>query len=550
MVYRTLVLLLLLSGSAWAQGVVPAPTLAEMSIPEPGWAWDTTVTAEYGSADYVTHYFDNTVTCTDTANTQGSIANPRCTPPTMTALAAGAVVQGCGTYARGSTDITVTASGTAADPVFFQERGVANCAGGLVFTFTTTGNMVFGGSTYLIVKGISWTAVEGATCSSCSNFSLLDNDISGTSSTADSGAQMSVVGSTNVVRARNILHDAGDWLNAAENDTHCLALGSGITGLWDLWNTAYHCSGDGQGNGHDADHTTSSVYIGGNEFYENRENCIDLKEVHHLVISRNWCHDITTSSSSPGEGIVTHYGPDAGEGPYDIWILNNLIEDVVVGVAFSDIEAPGGELHTVIGNVIKNCTVGINHNNTSSVGVTFHFKHNTIANCETGIWIGSALGAADVGGNIVREAATRHFGADTSAIRDATQAFNELYYDADGGIQIGWGSTGTTYTSIAAAIAGTADWDNSLQVDPLMTNYGSGDYTLTESSPAVNAGLDMSALATTFNGLFGTSLLYDAEGNARPNGVWDMGAYEYTAGGDPPATPGAKPVYRLRVRED
>ena len=538
----------LLAVPAWAQGhLAPYASLAEMSIPAPGWAWDTTVLAEYGDADFVTHYFDNTGTCTDTANAQGSIANPRCTPPVMTGLAAGSVVQGCGTYARGTSDITVTASGTAADPVFFQERGVANCAGGLIFTFSGTGNMVFSSSTYLIVKGMSWTAVEGAVCNTCSNYSLLDNDISGTSATADSGAMLSVVSSTDVVRARNIVHDGGDWLNAAENDTHCLSVGSGITNLWDLYNTVYQCSGDGNGNGHDANQTTSALYIGGNEFYSHRENCIDLKEVNKVIISRNYCHDIASSSSSPGEGIVIHYGPTAGGGPYNVWILNNVIETVVIGVAYSDVEAPAGELHVVVGNEIRNCSVGINHNNTSSAGVTFHFKHNTIANCATGIWIGSALGAANVGGNIIREASTRHFGADTTGIRDVTEAFNELYYDTDGGIQIGWASTGTTYTSIAAAIAGTADWDNSLQADPLMTNFGSNDFTLTSSSPAINVGLDMSALETTFGGLFTTSLLYDADGNARPNGVWDMGAYEWVADA---GTPTAKPVYRLRVRED
>ena len=51
------------------------------------------------------------------------------------------------------------------------------------------------------------------------------------------------------------------------------------------------------------------------------------------------------------------------------------------------------------------------------------------------------------------------------------------------------------------------------------------DYRLQVGSPAIDAGLDMSSVATTFRTAFGTSLLTDRAGTPRPNGVWDIGAY-------------------------
>lgn len=533
----------LLTHLAAAQGHLPPyATLAEMSIPTPWTGWDTTVTAEYGSDTFATHWFDNTVACTDTSNPNGSQGNPRCTPPTMSSLAAGSVVQGCGTYSRGSSDIVISASGTAADPVFF--RKYTGCAT-LRFNFTGGGNFTCGG-TYLFVEGVITNSQDGTACTSASNFVWRDNEHIGTGSTTDSGACMSVAGGTDVVRMRSIVRDCGDWLAPTPNDSNGFAVGSSLTRLWDLWNTCYHVSGDCWGSGHDANHTTFDIYLGGNDFYSMMENPVDLKEVHNVIISRNYFHDVTTGPDSDGDAIVIHYGPTVGQGPYNTWVINNVMENVVLGVVFSDAETSGGLHHHVIGNVIRNCSVGIMHDSSSSAGVTFHFKHNTIGNCGVGILVGSTATGFEVGGNIIREASDRHFAADTTDTRDVTNVFNELYYDADGGIQIGWGAAGTTYTSIADAIANTADWDNSLQTDPLMTDYAGGDYTPTATSPGLNVGLNMSSLNTTFNGLFGTTILYDAAGNARPDGVWDMGAYEYD-GSDPPPPPPTAPL-RLRIR--
>lgn len=555
MIRQLILIVVALAGSivqGSAQGVTPRPTFAQMSIPEPGWAWDTTVAAEYGSVDYVTHYFDNTGTCTDTANANGSIATPRCTPPTMTSLAAGSVVQGCGTYSRGTSDITVTASGTSADPVFFQARNATDCPGGLVFTFSGSGNMVLDNSTYLTVKGMSWTAVTGMTCTSCGHFSLLDNNISGTSTSADSGAVTAVTGATDAVRARNIIHDAGDWESATENDTHCLAIGNGTTRLWDIWNTVYHCSGDGSGNGHDADHTTTFLYISGNLFYEHRENCIDLKEVNTLVISRNECHTITTSSSSPGEGIVIHYGFSASDdgGPWDAIVLNNLIRDVVTGVAYSKVDDDGLGVNAVVGNVIYNCTVAVSNNNSSQPNGRIVVHHNTLDDCGTGWLHGAATGTFTVGGNAITDMSSRHLEVSTSGLATAGgfTVNKELLYQGGSNVAVAWASSSVTHTSVSAWVTAAGKGTGSIQADPAYVNAAARNYSLQAGSPAIDAGVDMASLAAEFNGIFGASMLIDIAGTARPDGVWDIGAYEYTDAAPSGRVP--RVLRRLRVRVD
>lgn len=93
-------------------------------------------------------------------------------------------------------------------------------------------------------------------------------------------------------------------------------------------------------------------------------------------------------------------------------------------------------------------------------------------------------------------------------------------------------TTGVEFMNNAyASIKGNDEWTNSNNKEITNGEFGftdaaSGDYTLTSTSPLINAGTDVSAdyaLAAT-----------DLIGTARPQGTtYDLGAYEYVPGSDP-----------------
>jgi hypothetical protein len=498
---------------------------AELSvgIPTPPFGLSETVASVYGSANYYTHWVDNSGTCSDSGN--GSPNSPRCTIPNTSSLAAGTVIQLRGGPYSLSANWVISGTGTASQPIFI--RGSDSVRVQINTNSRQTGLTC----TYCIMESLKFTGRDEAVGIASTYVGFRNNEIVGTGTSVDgNGAMISSGSSSFVVIADNIVHDGGAWQSSTENDMHALGVGSNEHDIWYLGNTVYHNAGDGIGNGHDANHTTSRLFIGGNIFYENRENAIDLKEVNDVIISENQAYNYVASSSSPGEAIVLHYGPTTDQGPYNVWVIDNVIHDAVYGIVTSDVQAG----IYIIGNLVYNCTAGINPDRS---GGYVYVYHNTVVDCGTGIYSGGSGGALneyEVHGNIVSNVtAGNHMGVYSSTVRSLAHVGNELYYQGGGNVSIGWG---TTYTSVAAWIAGTTVGDNSLQVDPLFVSAGSRNYSLQSGSPAIQAGYNMSTVASAFSTAWGTSLLKDLAGTTRPNGVWDIGAYEY-GGSTPPSTP-------------
>ena len=354
------------------------------------------------------------------------------------------------------------------------------------------------------------------------------NRVTGTGTAADgNGSMISTGSSTHAVIAWNTVEDGGAYQSSAENDMHCLGVGSNQNNTWYLWNDVARCAGDGLGNGHDANHTTDRLFVGGNNFSAARENCVDLKEVHDVILSENTCTNINASSTSRGEGFVLHYGPTSGQGPYNDWTINNTCRDVVKCVAFSGVGAGG---HYVIGNLIERCSdVAIEFKASSSPSADFYIFHNTIVQCRSGLVVGSRFKSMTIGGNMISGISAQDLRVDTAALAAALVITRELYVSP---VAIGWGKTSTSYTSVSSWIKATGKGAGSIQADPMFANPSSGDYTLRASSPAVRAGVDMSGVATAFAKAFATSLLRDRAGTARPAGTWDIGAHQRPSGGD------------------
>lgn len=498
-----------------------------VGIPTPPAILGQTRDEIYG-AGYYTYWVNNLTGNDGTAGNggKGTEALPRATIPTS--LTAGDVVELRGGPYTGSA-WNISSSGTAIAPIIIRGPDWANRIN-VRRQVAITGSYVIVENIKISDNGHDQDMFVQTGNYSCGRYI----EIVGTGGTAEGAGQTVQCSGAYNIFANGLIHDCGDWDSASENDMH--ALGTGGTGhdTWYLWNTVYYMGGDGCGNSHDGNHGSYNLFVGGNTIHDCRENCIDLKEIHDVIISENDLYNITpTDSSSDGAAIVLHYGPTTDQGPYNVWVIANHIHDCNMGIAYSDCQT---DLY-VVGNVIHDCDgYAVNP---SRGGGYYYVYHNTIYNCGAGISqdSSSTINALEVHGNIVSLVNTsgRHLEVYSSTVAANTNASHECYYQNGGNVYIAWGSGSVNYSTVAAWIAGTSDGDNSIQQDPKFVNAAGDNFALQSDSPCINAGYDMSTIEDIFAANWSTSLLKDIAGTARPDGVWDMGAYQYST-----ATPGGK----------
>jgi hypothetical protein len=523
------------SSASPSSSVSPSPSAGGLTlptgIPAPPFGLLETVAGLYGDANYYTHWVDNTHPNTG-ATGNGTPTNPRSTFPTMTSLAAGSVIQvRGGPYSLGA-NMQIAGTGTANNPIIITAGQTPT----VTLNLNGSRSVQIGGS-YHIFEGFITTNQDEAVLIAGDHNVFRYNEVVGTLTATDgNGAMVSPGGSTYAVMAWNTVRDGGDRTSTTENDMHGLGIGFNHTDTWYLWNHVYNVSGDAIGNAHASNFSAHHLFIGGNELHSCGENALDLKETHSIIFSENECYDYLPSASgqSPGEAVVIHYGPNSSveRSPYNCWLINNTIYDCVYGIVSTEVSNnssfPGAWW---IGNKVYDCSVGLNPDRGGGVNRLYH---NTVVDCDMGISQGSTSGGAQDGlaihGNIVSNVNTSsayHFQVASSSVTPIVTASHECYWQGGANVRIRLGSN--TYTSVAAWIAGTSIGDNSIQADPLFLNPTAHDYNLGASSPCLNAGFDMSALEDTFVSAFAgysVSLLRDLDGNERPDGVWDMGAFQ------------------------
>jgi hypothetical protein len=517
-------------------------------IPEPDWDWDATVAEVYGSDGYYTHWVDNShPSATDSGNPNGSPSTPRETLPDMSALAAGSVVQVRGGPYVLSGLLTINGSaGTAEAPIFI--RGESDSVRVELQNQPTDDDRITISGQYVHFMFFNMTGRDNPiTIANTNHVTIRHNTITGTGTAVqNNGAVIAASGASYIVRAYNTISYCGDWDATTENDMHALSVGSNQTHVWDVFNDVSYVGGDAVGNGHGANHTSHHLYIGGNHFHHCRENPIDLKEVHSVIIAENLMHDIVPApgspSSAPGEAVVLHYGPDNGEGPWAVWVLNNVIYSARMGIVSTSLwndatavleyeGAPAIGAAWWIGNIVYDGESGL----TARGGGYIYAYNNTISGMTEEAMGSSSTSSSmflDFRNNIATDAGS-HFSMEgsNSTVRGQTTATHLLLWQPAGSVSITWSSV---YTSVAAWVAATVAGDDSVEQDPLLLGPNAGNFALTVSSPARDAGYDWRSVATAaFNADWGTSfdstMWVDRNGTAY-DATPDLGALQYSAG--------------------
>lgn len=157
-------------------------------------------------------------------------------------------------------------------------------------------------------------------------------------------------------------------------------------------------------------------------------------------------------------------------------------------------------------------------------GVGIRFFHSLVNGGEVTVPAGGIL----IENNIIYRT-TVSIGVDsgftTSWTSGAWLLRNNIFYQSGGGFSVQF--QGTTYTDITALNA-HADASGNLNADPLLVDY-TDDLRLSAGSPAIGAGLDLSASFTD-----------DHAGTTRTN-PWDIGALKYGSAVDDTTPPTPNP---------
>lgn len=474
-------------------------------------------------------------------------ANPRNRIPDV--LPAGSVVIIGGTYSVKHEGNSITANGTASQPVYI--RGV--CCGSNV-TGVITQKIVVKGS-YFIIEHLKaeWanSSGNGKLVVSGNNAVVRHTDLRGDSGTGIGGLYPS--GTTNAVLWDNFVHDSGDVNADFDQDNHCIPVGANTNNLWIVDNELARCSGDGiQLNAGSAQQqpTLHHVYVGRNVSHGHKQTGMWAKQSVDVIFSQNTVYDIRSSNSSTGACIGGQYNPEY------VWILFNHMYNAEAGVRIEGGSGLGvGKSIFVIGNLIHDITDASKpqpDNPHASGGIVFRglFNHyvmnNTLWNYQAGI-MSPADGFVNIENNILggrNNPLGRDIFLEVKSVAGASIIRNNLFDPKS--VRIQWGDN-TVFTNLSTFASATGKGSGGIQADPRFVNLAEKNFQLANDSPAINAGIPTDVYAT-FLSRYGIDISKDTQGIPRPQGgAFDIGAYEYssTVAVQPPLTPTNLQVHRV-----
>ena len=241
---------------------------------------------------------------------------------------------------------TLTCKGSEADPCVIDASGAS---------FTKLGLS----GAYVILDGGLVNAGSGRgdwfSSRDCRYCVIRDLEVAGPGT--DSGHSSAVgLGQYNVW-IRGSIHGFGDnRRDAGEQDFHGMKLYG--RNQWVLDAEIYDVSGDSVQVGDASRGSAELVYIGGGYFHDNRENAVDIKDSHNVVISGVRMKGFLPTRSSSGVALVIH------DDAFDAQIYDNVIGETTLGIVSSGVSG-----HVIAGNDITAWDVGIQLRHTRNITV-------------------------------------------------------------------------------------------------------------------------------------------------------------------------------------
>jgi parallel beta-helix repeat protein len=253
-------------------------------------------------------------------------------------------------------------------------------------------------------------------------------------------------------------------------------------------------------------------FIENNECYDSGWNCISLESCNNVDIQRNYVHN------NPKHAGINVF-PKTYEDPQKLYWGNDILYNVV-----SNIGNPGAAVYTrfqtdnvIMGNLINGNSTGLlfDHNHTGTTYIhaaNTKVLNNTIVN--NGYFGFRTINASNVTlkNNIIAYNGSADVAFESGTTGGSSADYNHYYST----VKLKWGAT--TYTSLSSWASNTSNDQHSRDANPAFVNLTSSDFALTSTSPAIDAGSDVSSYG----------LVSDLSGKLRPQGKgYDLGAYEY-----------------------
>ncbi len=439
---------------------------------------------------------------TDTSNPNGYPGKPRTTVPSPIAGNRVVVLDG-----QINTDLSFTANGTAAAPVFVTSRTVATPA-------RLTGP-VEGRGAYVIYDHLwfgpqnasdtefGFYVPEGAHHVALRNSELTGNLNRGGGVGLGSWGYTGAASASNIVIDNNYIHDLGTLSAASDQDAHCVTVNGSGDHLWVTYNRLERCSGDAiqieaQAGRRAAIH---HVYYGKNTAGFNRQSGGWIKNATDVIFSQNKAHDFKANSGGPGDCYGLQY--DAA----NVWFLFNEGYNCAIGIDVASGDSSPGEVY-IIGNVLHDIQAPTTNPYDSGAmvirgGTNVYVVNNTMYNVDSGVNMPPGTKNIYYYNNIIaNRLKTTTFDLYTEGSATPVDARNNIF-------------------PANARFTGTSQGTNAYLGDPGFVNPGALDFHLQVTSQAIDRGL-ASSVYSTFQSRYGVTASVDFEGIAS-TGVHQLG---------------------------